>query len=129
MVEQETGQWIAEFNNSLQDLQRRIKEQETTISAERKKGKTGAIQVKLKNAAEFTRGWKLVIGDGPEVLSTGDTAAIDGLSPARHLVQVMDVDKKAQVSFMVEVSADKTTELEIDLRMPGKQNGRSASAR
>ena len=122
LVEQETQQWVREFNSSLQELQKRIKEEQETISAERAKGKTGAVQVKLKNHADFTKGWSLTVNKDHSTTSHGFAAAIDNLPPSPHRVEVknLDANKPAQISFMVTVSPDQTEDVEIELKIPAK---------
>lgn len=128
-VGQETGEWAAEFQRNLTqmetDARARWEAREREIEAQAGASPRGTLQLFVANAAAvdrrtFTVRVRPVDGPGPEIsetISGSRTWARGGLSPMTHIVTVgaTIAGQKAEESRAVQIRANQVAELTVSL--------------
>jgi hypothetical protein len=110
LVRDEANVWVAEFQESLKQLDETLKAK-ATATAE------AAISLTVTNGDKSSDGWQVTVDNGVVRAGRGQSGAISGLAPGIHLVRVEGAanGKQMAAETAVALAAGSVTTLELTL--------------
>jgi len=110
IVREETNLWVAEFQDTLKQL-------DETVKAKAAAAAPGAISLLVTNGDQCQGDWSVSIDDGATRNSSGKTAAIQGLVPGIHTLRVDGTvaERRVRAEKPVTVPAGGVTGVELTL--------------
>jgi hypothetical protein len=110
IVREETNLWVAEFQDSLKQL-------DETVKARLAAAVPGAVSLVVTNGDQCDSEWTVSIDDGAARVSRGKTVALPGLLPGIHTVRVEGAirTKLVKAEKPVSVAAGGVTSVEVAL--------------
>lgn len=110
IVREETNLWVAEFQDTLKQL-------DETVKAKLAAAVPGAVSVVITNGDQCQGDWSVSIDDGTTRSGRGKTAAVPGLLPGIHTVRVDGTigGKAVRAEKPVSVTAGGVTSVDVTL--------------
>jgi len=111
LVRAETDLWLAEFRDSIDNIDAAIRDRKSLPVG------TGGVNLTLTNANDVEGDWGLSIDRRPVENRSGASAAVSGLSPGSHSLRVTGTvsgEVRAQ-ERLVDVQADSLSDVQIEL--------------
>jgi hypothetical protein len=110
IVREETNLWVAEFQDTLKQL-------DETVKAKAAAAAPGAVSLVVTNGDQCQGDWSVSIDDGATWHGRGKTAAVPGLVPGIHTIRVEGTigGKAVRAEKPVSVAAAGVTSAELTL--------------
>jgi hypothetical protein len=110
IVREETNLWVAEFQDTLKQL-------DDTVKAKAAAAAPGAMSLLVTNGDQCQGDWSVSVDDGATRNAHGKTAAIQGLVPGIHTVRVDGTvgGRGVRAEKPVSVAAGGVTSVELTL--------------